>query len=212
LEWKLKPVSGVIRSAAWIYGYPPVNLFLKVKLTMKIIKKYWLHLLLWFVMIAYFLFAPGLSARFFIKAGKPLQTESALPKASKRIVFAVDAMAPYAEGNEDLYSLYGWGYISPEDGKTVDGFIPEIALVSDNKAYVFKVRTSYRSPGPASMFANKGVKLDNLGYEAFIAGDTIQPGKYRITMIFKNPTTGEAYSWDKPARYVIKTPNTLTLK
>jgi hypothetical protein len=179
---------------------------------MKTIKKYWPHLFLWFAVIAYFIFAPDLVSRFFIKMGKPLQTENTLPSASKRISFVVDALAPYEDGNEDLYSLYGWGYITPEEGKTADGFVPEIAMVSGDKVYIFKVRTSYRNPGPVSMFADKRVNLDNLGYEAFIAGDVIKPGKYRVAMIFKNPSTGEAYYWDKPARYLIKTPNTLTLK
>jgi hypothetical protein len=179
---------------------------------MKIIKKYWPHLLLWVAMIMYFIFAPDLFNRFFIKTGKPLETENTLPSASRRITFVVDALAPYAEDTEGLYSLYGWGYITPEAGETAEGFVPEIALVSDEKIYVFKGKTSYRNPGPASMFADKGVDLDDLGYEAFITGDSIQPGKYRIAMIFKNPSTGEAYYWDKPARYLIKTPNTLTLK
>lgn len=84
--------------------------------------------------------------------------------------------------------------------------MPEIALVSDDKVYIFKVRTSYRVPGPASMFVDKGVNLDNLGYEAFITGDSIKPGKYRIALIFKNPSTGEAYYWDKPARYFNQDP------
>lgn len=195
-----------------MYGYPPANLFLRVKVTMKMFKKYWPHLLLWVAMIMYFIFAPYLFIRFFIKTGKPLETENTLPSASKRISFVVDGLTPYAEGNEHLFSLYGWGYITPETGKTVDGFVPEIALVSDDKVYIFKVKTSYRVPGPASMFVDKGVNLDNLGYEAFITGDSIKPGKYRIALIFKNPSTGEAYYWDKPARYLIKTPNTLTLK
>jgi hypothetical protein len=179
---------------------------------MKSFKKYWPHLLLWMVMLAYFIFAPDLYSHVFVKRGKPLQTENSLPSPSKRITFVVDALDAYVEGSEDLYSLYGWGYITSEAGKSVDGFVPEIALVSDNRMYFFAAKTSHRNPGPESAFADKRVNLDTLGYQTFIARDSIKPGKYRIALIFKNPSTGEAYYWDKPAHYLIKTPNTLTLK
>jgi hypothetical protein len=185
---------------------------MKVEMAMNTLKKYWPHLLLWVAMIVYFIFAPDLFARVFIKSGKPIQTENSLPSSSNRISFVVDGLDPYREGGQSLYSLYGWGYITSEPGKSVEGYIPEIVLVSDDNTYFFAVKTGYRNPGPQSMFADPGVNLDKLGFNALIAEDSIKPGKYRIVMVFKNPSNGEAYYWDKPARYLIKTPNTFTLK
>ena len=179
---------------------------------MKTLKKYWPHLLLWVAMIVYFIFAPNWFTHFFIKSGKPIQTEKLLPSPSKRISFVVDGLNPYIEDGQSLYNLYGWSYIDPEVGKTVQGFVPEIALISDNNIYFFAVKTGYRNPGPQRMFADAGVDLDTLGFNALIAEDLIKPGKYRIAIVFKNLSTSSAFSWDKPARYLIKTPNTLTLK
>jgi hypothetical protein len=189
-----------------------MDLSLKVEMAMRTLKKYWPHLLLWTAMIVYFIFAPNWFTRVFIKSGKPVQVENLLTSPSKRISFVVDGLDPYIEDGQTLYNLYGWGYIAPEAGKTVQGFVPEIALVSDNNIYFFAVKTGYRNPGPQSMFADAGVNLDALGFNALIAEDSIKPGKYRIALVFKDSSTGEAYYWDKPAHYLIKTPNTLTLK
>lgn len=185
---------------------------MKVEMAMNTLKKYWPHLLLWAAMIVYFIFAPGLFTRVFIKSGKPIQTEKSLPSPSKQISFVVDGLDPYMEGGQRLYSLYGWGYIASKPGKSVEGYIPEVALVSDDNIYFFAAKTGYRNPGIQGMDADAEVNLDKLGFKALIAEDTIKPGKYRIALVFKNPSSGEAYYWDKPARYLIKTPNTLTLK
>jgi hypothetical protein len=179
---------------------------------MKPIKKYWPHVLLWCAVIGYFVFAPDLVTLVFTRAGKPLQAETTLPSPSKRISFVVEDLDSYIKDGQSLNNLYGWGYITPEAKESVQGFVPEIALVSDHEVYFFAVKTGYRNPGPQSMFADAGVNLDTLGFNALIAEDSIKPGKYRIAMVFKNPSTGEAYYWDKPAHYLIKTPNTLTLK
>jgi hypothetical protein len=179
---------------------------------MKPIKKYLPHILLWCAVIGYFVFAPDLVTLAFTKSGKPLQAENNLPSPSKRISFVVEDLDSYIEKGQSLYNLYGWGYIAPDAGNTAQGFVPEIALVADGNIYFFAVKTGYRNPGSQSMFADAGVNLDTLGFNALIAEDSIKPGKYRIAMVFKNPSTGEAYYWDKPAHYLIKTPNTLTLK
>lgn len=179
---------------------------------MNTLKKYWPHLFLWVAMIVYFIFAPNWFTRVFIKSGKPIQTEKALPSPSKRISFAIDGLDPYIENGQSLYNLYGWGYIASEAGETTQGFVPEIVLISDHENYFFATKTGYRNPGPQSMFTDAKVNLDTLGFNALIAEDTIKPGKYRIAIVFKNPSTGSAFYWDKPAHYLIKTPNTLTLK
>jgi len=189
-----------------------MDLSLKIDMAMKTLKKYWPHLLLWVAMIVYFIFAPNWFTRFFIKSGKPIQAEKLLPSPSNRISFVVDGLNPYTKDGQNLYNLYGWGYIAPEAGETVQGFVPEIALTSDGDIYFFAAETGYRDPGPQSMFSDARVNLDTLGFNTLIAEDSIKPGKYRIAIVFRNPSTGSAFYWDKPAHYLIKTPNTLTLK
>ncbi|HSJ88956.1 MAG TPA: hypothetical protein VK909_17215, partial [Anaerolineales bacterium] len=97
------------------------------------------------------------------------------------------------------------------EGKSVHALIKEISLVSQDQRYVFPVEIKYhglseKEPGAES------VDRITLGFSALIAADTIQPGKYRIGIIFHDPSTGLFYYWDKPARYLIKTPNLLNLE
>jgi hypothetical protein len=179
---------------------------------MKPIKKYLPHVLLWCALIGYFVFAPDLFVAFFTSAGKPLPTEKSLPSPSKRISFVIDGQDSYIKDGQSLHNIYGWGYIAPEQGETMEGYVPEIALVSENDIYFFAVKRGYRNPGPQSAFGDNKVDFYSLGFNTLIAEDSIKPGKYRIAMVFKNPSTGSAFYWDKPARYLIKTPNTLTLK
>ena len=179
---------------------------------MNVFKKYWPHIVLWAAMVLYFLFAPDLFTLAFIKTGKPLQTDGKIPAGSDKITFVVEELGSYIKGGENLYNLYGWAYIAPEPGETADGFVREVALVSEKEIYFFAVRSTYRSPGPQSMFDGAAVDLNTLGFTTLIAEDAIKPGKYRIGIVFRNPSTGTAFYRDKPAHYLIKTPNTLTLK
>lgn len=179
---------------------------------MKAFKKYRLHLLLWFSMIAYFLFAPDLFTLAFINTGKPLQTEDTIPAGSNRIKFIVEDLGSYIKDGASLSNLYGWAYILPEEGEKADSYVREIVLVSEKKMYFFPVRSQYRNPGPQSLFGDAAVNLDTLGFNSLIAEDAIKPGRYRIGIVFKNVSTGKTFYWDKPAHFVIKTPNTFTLK
>ena len=179
---------------------------------MKVFRKYWLHVFIWAAMMLYFLFAPDLFVRFFLKAGRPLQAGDHIPSESNRITLVVEDIGSYIEGGEDLHSLYGWAYILPQQGHSSTGFTREIVLSSDKKVYFFAVKSNYRSPGPQSTFAAAGVDLNTLGFNTLIAEDAIQPGKYRIGIVFRDPFTGDSFYWDKPARYLVKTPNSLRLE
>ncbi len=172
-------------------------------------RRYWLHILLWAAMLIYFVFAPNLITLAFTKVGKPLQQDSMIPAGSNRIKFLAEDLGTYIQGGEKLFSLYGWAFIVPEKGETANSFVREIALVSDERKYFFAVKSGYRNPGSQSLFTDQGADLDILGFNALIAEDTIKPGKYRIGIVFRNIATGAALYSDKPAHYLIKTPNTL---
>ena len=175
-------------------------------------RKYWLHIFLWAVMLVYFVFGPDWVTLAFIKTGKPLQTDGMIPVESDRITFVVENLETYIKEGKNLYNLYGWAFILPEKGQAVDSFQREIVLVSDKKIYFFQVVSEYRNPAPQSVFAEAAIDLNTLGFNTLIAEDGIKPGKYRVGIIFRNPSTGLAYYWDKPAHYLIKTPNTLAFK
>ena len=175
----------------------------------RLFKTYGIHVLLWLVMLAYFIFAPDLLLRFNTKVGKPLQVGGGIPSGSNRIKFVVEDLESYVRNGERLSSLYGWAFIVPESSGAAENFVREIALVSDRNVYFFPVESGYRQPGSESSFRDAGIDLNTLGFNALIAEDAIKPGKYRIGIVFRNLETGSSYYSDKPAHYLVKTPNTL---
>ena len=179
---------------------------------LNLLRKYYLHIFLWVIMLAYFLFGPDLVTFVFTNIGKPLQSDGTIPTESDRITFVVEDLEPYLKNGKSLYNLYGWAFIVPELQQERASYIREIALTSDENVYFFSVESDYRNPGPQSLFADVSVDLNTLGFNTLIAEDAIKPGKYRIGILFKDLDTGSAYYYDKPAHFLIKTPNTLTFK
>ena len=163
-------------------------------------------------MLFYFVFAPDLFTLFLTQNGKPLRIDADIPAESDRINFVIEDLIPYVKDGENLYELIGWSFIIPEEGISSDSFVPEITLVSDQRKYSFSVRTGYRKPDLPSKFADLKINLDTLGLSVLIAEDTIQPGKYRIGVVFRNISDDSAFYRDKPVYYLVKTPNTLRLE
>ncbi len=176
------------------------------------LKKSGLHVFLWGVMLFYFIFSPDLIVRLFNENGKPVQVNAAIPAESERIEFVVEDLLPYRKDGENLYQLYGWAFLLPEDEPSLNMFIRELALVADERNYVFPMRSEYRNPDLPGKLTGLDIDLNTLGFSALIAEDILKPGKYRIGVVFRNTSDGSALYRDKPVHYLIKTPNTLRLE
>ena len=84
-----------------------------------------------------------------------------------------------------------------------------IVLTSDSKTYFFPTQTVLR-PSIQKAHQDLGMDLASAGFEAKISKEVLQQGKYRIGIIFKNPSTNSAYFFDKPARYIVRFANGLS--
>ena len=166
-----------------------------------LLKKYWIHLLLWIAMLAYFLYAPDLVNAFLTKNGKPLQTDSPIPFDSKRISYGLMSLEPYTKDGENLYNLAGWSLMFPEEGQPAGSFEREVVLRSDEEKYVFPITHVFP-------VANE----DAPGFNVLIGEDVLKPGKYRVGLIFRDRSTGEEFFWDRPVYHIIKTPNKMQLE
>jgi hypothetical protein len=175
-------------------------------------RKPWLHVLIWGLVFFHFAFSPDLVVRLFKQHGKPVQVDASLPEESKRIHFVVEDLIPYLRDGEALHQLYGWSLIHPEQDMPLDVFVREIALVGEEKSYFFSVRPEYRKPELPGRFADLNVDFKTLGFSTLIAEDILEPGKYRIGIIFRNTLDDSAFYRDKPVYYLVKTPNTLRLE
>jgi hypothetical protein len=120
-------------------------------------------------------------------------------------------LEPYIEDGEKLLTLYGWAVIVPGNDRFTHPLTRELLLTSDERQYVFSVKSVYRNPELPEEFANAATDLENLGFSALIAEDIIKPGKYRIGIIFRDTAGSLVLYSDKPAHYLVKTPNTLRL-
>jgi hypothetical protein len=178
---------------------------------MRALKKYSLHLFLWLLMVSYFMYAPRFVARFFVKTGKPLQPESSMKVETSQVQFAAEGLEEFREQGERVQGVNGWAFMLPLEGVPLRGLVRELVLTSRERTYTFPVESKFYPIDPKHRYA-AFIDTNTLGFTALISEDAIEPGKYRIGMSFRNPATGVSYYWDKPAHYLIKTPNTFTLK
>ena len=179
---------------------------------MKLFKKSWIHIFIWAVMVVYFVVFPDMYTRAVTKDGKPRQIEN-IPRESDRITFVVDGFVPDKKNGQSIYILFGWAFIVPgENEMHATTFVREVVLISEGARYSFPVMSNYRRPKLPDKFADMKLDRQTLGYSSLIADDLIEPGKYRVGIVFRNEATGEAYYRDKPVYYLIKTPNTIRLE
>ncbi len=171
-----------------------------------------LHILVWILMLSYFFLAPDLFALLFIRNGKPLQVDAPIPPESNHINFVVEDLMPNVKDGENSYELFGWAFMHTEAGMDSGSLVQEIMLVSDERNYLFSVRSGYRKPELPEKLTDIQLNLDSLGFSALLLEDSIQPGKYRIAVVFRNTSDGSAFYRDKPVYYLVKTPNTLRLE
>jgi hypothetical protein len=177
---------------------------------MKLFARFGPHVLVWGLMFAYFIFAPDVFARFFARHGKPIQINNTLPAESGRIHFLVEGLVPVIKDGEELYELYGWALMVPENSLRAATAGRELVLISEAGNYYFPVDSTARNPELPEELAGVDVDRQTLGFRVLLFEDTIRPGEYRVGMVFRDPATGSAFYSDKPATYLVKTPNTLT--
>ena len=178
----------------------------------KFFKKPLFHVLLWGFMVLYFLVAPDIYTALFTSHGKPLKPQNVAYTESNRISWVVEELARTDVDGQRLFNLYGWAFIGSNEDGTAGEYTREIVLLSEERRYFFPVQPVYRSPSPHSLFSELNVDLNHLGFSALIEEDLIKPGKYRVGIVFKDNSNGSAFYWDKPAYYLVRTPNTLRLE
>jgi hypothetical protein len=183
---------------------------MRLEMILKFLKKSWFHILILAAMFFYLVCAPQLVALVSTN-GKPLHTDGSIPAESDQISFVVEGVEASAK-EQNLWNLYGWAFLIPQKDIDPDLFVREIILVSDEQKYFFSAESVSRNPSMPSYFTDRGVEFDTLGFNALILQATIKPGKYRIGIVFRNASAGMAYYSDKPAYFLIKTPNTMRVE
>jgi hypothetical protein len=176
---------------------------------LRVFQRNWFHILVWTAMFVYLAVAPDLYVHFFLKNGKPLQIDENLPTDSDQIKLKIDGLDQINYEEYEIYRMYGWAFSLMDENVSPDMYDRTIVLTSSTKTYFFPIQTVQRS-GVQDAYKHLNMDLVGSGFSVLISKDVIQPGKYRIGIIFKNPSTGLAYYSDKPAKYIIRSPNRLS--
>lgn len=172
-------------------------------------QKNWFHILIWVSMLVYLILAPNLYVQFILKRGKPIQGVEGRPVDSNQIKFTIDGLSFHTVEGQDIYILSGWAFSVLDRNVSPDMYDRAIVLASDTKTYFFPIETVYRKD-VQDTYKDLSMNLVGSGFKVFISKDVIQQGEYRIGIIFKNSHTGLAYFSDKPARYIVRSPNRLS--
>jgi hypothetical protein len=175
------------------------------------LRKNCIHIFIWTMMILYIAFAPHVYTYFFVKDGKPVRTEDALPPDSGHIIFNVEDISLITQEGQELYKIWGWAFSTFDKTMSPDMYEREIALTSNSKTHYFPV-FNVKRPGVNELYKNLGMNLAGSGFYVLIAKDVLELGEYRLGIVFRDPSTGFLYYADKPKRIIIRTPNKLTLE
>ncbi|MBI5825666.1 MAG: hypothetical protein HZB18_16685 [Chloroflexi bacterium] len=148
------------------------------------------HLLLWGFMLVYLFFAHDLYIKFFLSDadGQPIAYEKKLPPETKEIGGGLGSLSYLERG---LYSLNGSAFLRSDPDNT--HFEKWIILHSETKTYFFSVITSSRQ------------------IKVHLSREFIQPGSYRIGILFKGRQDKTEY-YRITNKMLIRTPNYLLLE
>lgn len=168
-------------------------------------------------MLVYLKIAPTVYVQYLLEKGKPLQGYNELPVDSDQIRFVVDLLNPVTPNAEDVYTLVGWAFSTKNEHMPPEKYEREIVLISDTNMYFFPIFQVIQRPDIRDAFSILGMDLTYSGFHVLIAKDAIRPGKYRVGIVFRDPSTNVAHYYDKsaygkPARYLVRTPNNLYIK
>jgi hypothetical protein len=150
---------------------------------LNILRKGWVHLLVWTAMIVYLVLAPNLYANYFIKNGKPIQFREGLPAVTDQISYSVSSLVSTMSDGQEIYNLWGWAFLHEEaDQSQYERFI---VLKSDKRDFFFPVK-SFERPEVQKAFPDLKIDVTNSGFSTYISKDAISPGSYRIGIVFRN--------------------------
>jgi hypothetical protein len=171
------------------------------------IRKTWPHILAWCFALAYLVLAPGTYAHFFVHDGQALDTGAQLSGRTRKFQSNIDGISLYDQ--RGIYQIVGWGFLTMSNALPVEDYERQVVLASAERNYVFTATPVKRSDVTA-YFSELGVNLNLSGFSSLIYAFAVEPGSYKIKLVFKNPDRQEKYI--DTGRCLTRTPNYLVLE
>jgi hypothetical protein len=155
-------------------------------------------------MLAYLSSAYTLYGRFFLSEGRPVSVDLEKSVQTKLIKYAISNF-----NHKDEYDiLSGWVvFTKTRDQSQYERFL---LLRSDAKTYFFPL-TSVARPDLLKKFHSLKVDAPKAGFNTRISSNFIQPGEYRVGILFRHKKSNAGY-YTITGRVIIRTPNLFFLK
>jgi len=168
----------------------------------------WIHFLLWGLMILYLFIAPVIKDRMTIVIGKPVEVEGAQVMDTDRIRAAVNRLSEARVDGQLVYRVQGWSFIVDDMDQThYDIFL----VFSNDKTLYFFETTPKKRSDVEEAYPEVEIDLTNSGFDAFIAKETLDNGRYGIGMLYRNKTSGE-FTYSRTDRTLVKTINDIQME
>jgi hypothetical protein len=175
----------------------------------QMMRKIWRHLVVWGVVLAYLLAAPGLYDRFIAAEGKPVSVTRDDPPAADPWIQS-DVYYLVALNDQGLFQLRGWAFRTDAESLNSRQDQKQVVLVKSQEMLFFETE-SERSFDIDVMFADLGIDLTRAGFSARIYKDALTLGMYRVGIFLTGTEDGDtSFAFLKAC--VLKTPNRLLLK
>lgn len=174
---------------------------------MKHIRKRWIHILIWLLMILYLTISPNIIDQIMITEGKPIQYSVVSLEPSDIIRYSVDRLDSITINGQNIFNIWGWSFITTD--KEQANYEIFLVLESNKIKYYFLTK-SYERAELQTAFKDVDIVLQNSGFKANIAKETLKSGTYNIGILYRNKISGDTYYQITNAQ-LLKTPNNLKL-
>jgi len=169
-------------------------------------RNWYKHFIAVALLIIYVFAANPLYVRFFLKDGKPLGTQVALPNTSKDVIYQLgDQIQSLRVNGQDLYQLNGYAFFQ-YNHEQENNITVILSKATGNMAFATR---PVALPNMIESYPGYTKGMDHAEFSLLLSQNALAPGTYHIGILLQNKN-GAGQSYVLTGGLLKKTPNTLT--
>lgn len=165
--------------------------------------------IIWFLVIANFLFAPFLVNWIKSRGIAQAPNNKLMDYVTQEGKSYIDGLNEAPEHGKNQVKLWGWAFLTTDKLKSPDDYERSIILISEDSQYTFDI-TRVEREGVQDHFSELNMNLVGSGFQAFFDKNSILPGIYKIGILFEDETGQQSLLMSN--KYIEKTNNSTALK
>jgi hypothetical protein len=164
------------------------------------------HFIACAVLIVYVFVANPLYVRVFLRDGKPLGTQLALPAVSKDVIYHLgDQIQSLRINGQDLYELKGYAFF-PSNREQENNITVVLSSAAGNTTFATR---RVALPNMIESYPGYTKGMDHAEFSLLLSQNALSPGTYHIGILLQNKN-GPGQSYVLTGGTLKKTPNTLS--